>query len=82
LKPKDASKDISEFAKAEITLVQNQNILYTLEENVIHHHSKHKDPGTLPNPHRFRPPTDNPRQHRRKEEESPHLHTGANKRKA
>jgi hypothetical protein len=73
LKPKDASKDISEFAEAEITLIQN--ILFTLEENDIHQCSKPEDPSTVPNPYRFGPPTDNPRQHRRKEEEAPHLHT-------
>jgi hypothetical protein len=34
LKPKDDSKDISEFAEVEITLVQY--ILLTIEENAIH----------------------------------------------
>jgi hypothetical protein len=34
------------------------------------------------NPHRFEPPTDNPRLHHQKEEEAPHLHTGDNKGKA
>jgi hypothetical protein len=80
LKPKDASKDISEFVKDEITLVQN--ILFTLEENVIHQRSKPEDPSTVPNPHRFGPPTDNPHRHRLKEEEALHLHTGDNKSKA
>jgi hypothetical protein len=37
---------------------------------------------TESNPHRFGLPTDNPHQHRRKEEEAPHLHTGDNKSKA
>jgi hypothetical protein len=80
LKPKDASKDISEFAEAEITLVQN--ILFALEENAIHQHSKPEDPSRLPNPHRFGPPIDDPRRHRQKEEEAPHLHTWDNKSKA
>jgi hypothetical protein len=38
LKPKDHSKDISEFTEAEITLVQY--ILFALEENAIHQRSK------------------------------------------
>jgi hypothetical protein len=80
LKPKDASKDISEFAEAEITFVQN--ILFALEENVIHQCSKPEDPSTVLNPHRFGPPTDNPHRHRQKEEEAPHLHIGDNKSKA
>jgi hypothetical protein len=79
LKPKDTSKDISEFAKAEITLVQN--ILFALEENAIHQRSKPEYPSMVPNPHRFGPPTNNPHWHRRKEEEAPHLHTGDNKSK-
>jgi hypothetical protein len=77
---KDGSKDNSEFAEAEITLIQN--ILFTLEENIIHQRSKPEDPSTVTNPHRFIPPTDNPRRHHQKEEEAPHLHTGDNKSKA
>jgi hypothetical protein len=77
---KDGSKDNSEFAETEITLIQN--ILFTLEENIIHQRSKPEDPSTVTNPHRFRPPTDNPRRHHQKEEETPHLHTGDNKSKA
>jgi hypothetical protein len=46
-----------------------QNILFTLEENAIHHH-------------RFGPPTGIPRRHRRQEEAAPHLHTGDNKSKS
>jgi hypothetical protein len=61
LKPKDALKDISEFAEVEITLFQN--ILFALDENVIHQHSKPEDPNMVPNPHRVGPPTDNPRRH-------------------
>jgi hypothetical protein len=63
----------------EITLVQN--ILFTLKENAIYQRSKHEDPSTVPNPHRFGSPTDNPHRHRWKEEEAPHLHTGDNKSK-
>jgi hypothetical protein len=77
LKPKDASKDILEFAEVEITLVQNT--LFSLEENVIHQCSKPEDPSTVPNPHRFGPPTDNPRWHCQKEAEAPHLHIGEKK---
>jgi hypothetical protein len=80
LKPKDASKDILEFAKVEITLVQY--ILFALKENVIHQRSKSEDPSTVPNPDRFGPPTGIPRRHHRKEEEAPHLHIGNNKSKA
>jgi hypothetical protein len=79
LKPKDASKDNSEFAEAETTLVQY--ILFTLEENAIHQSCKPEDPSMVSNPHRFGPPTDNPHRHHRKEEEAPHLHTGDNKSK-
>jgi hypothetical protein len=43
--------------------------------------SKPEDPSKVPNPHRFGPPTSNPRQHHWKEEEAPHLHTGDNKNK-
>jgi hypothetical protein len=35
-----------------------------------------------PNIHRFGPPTDNPHRRRRKEEATPHLHTGDNKSKS
>jgi hypothetical protein len=55
LKPKHASKDDSEFVKA-ISL-NVQYILFTLEENDIHQRSKPKDLSTVPNPHRFGPPT-------------------------
>jgi hypothetical protein len=65
--------------EAKIILVQN--ILLAREENVIHQGSKPEDPSMVPNPHRFEPPTDNPHQHRRKEEEAPHLHIGDNKSK-
>jgi hypothetical protein len=80
LKTKDASKYILEFVEAVISLVQY--ILFALEENAIHQCSKPKDPNTVPNPHRFGPPTANLRWHRWKEEEAPHLHTGDNKSKA
>jgi hypothetical protein len=80
LKPKDASKDILEFAEAEITLIQY--IIFALEENAIHQYSKPEDPSTVLNPHRFGPPTGIPHRHRWKEEEAPHLHIGDNKRKA
>jgi hypothetical protein len=79
LKPKDASKDILEFAEAKITLIQY--ILFSLKDNAIHQCSKPENPSTVPNPHWFGRPTGIPRQHRRKEEEAPHLHTGDNKRK-
>jgi hypothetical protein len=79
LKPKDASKDNSEFVEAEITLIQY--ILFTLEEIVIHHCSKPEDHSMLSNPSWFRPPTDNPHRHHRKEEEAPHLYTEDNKSK-
>jgi hypothetical protein len=79
LKPKVVSKDISKFAEAKITLIQN--ILFALEDNTIHQRSKPEDPSTMQNPHRFRPPTDNPRRYRWKEEEAPHLHTAYNKSK-
>jgi hypothetical protein len=80
LKPKDASKDILDFVKAEITLVQY--ILFAQEENAIHQRSKPEDPDTVPNPHRFGSPTGIPHRHRQKEEEAPHLHIGDNKSKA
>jgi hypothetical protein len=80
LQPKDTSKDILELAEAEITLVQH--ILFALEENAIHQHSKSQDPSMVPNLHRFGPPTDILCQHRQKEEEAPHLQIGDNKSKA
>jgi hypothetical protein len=46
-----------------------------VEENVIHRRSKHEDPSTESNPHRFGLPTDNHHWHRQKEEAVPHLHT-------
>jgi hypothetical protein len=66
--------------EVEITLVQH--ILFAQEENAIHQHSKPEDPSTVPNPHRFGPPTGIPCWHHRKEEEGPHLHIGHNKSKA
>jgi hypothetical protein len=60
----------------------DQNILFALEENAIHQCSKPKNPSTVPNPHRFGPPTDNPHRHHQKEEAVPHLYTGDNKSKA
>jgi hypothetical protein len=80
LKPKDASKDISEFAEAEITLIQY--IIFTLEKNATHQRSNPEDPSRVSNPHWFRPPTGILHRHRWKEEEAPHLHTGDNKSKA
>jgi hypothetical protein len=74
LKPKFSLQRIkSEFVEA-ISL-NSQDILLSLKENVIHRHSKPKDPSTEFNPHRFGLPTDNPRQHRQQEEAAPHLHT-------
>jgi hypothetical protein len=67
-----ASKDKSEFAEA-ISL-KGQNILFALKENVIHRHSKPKDPSTESNPHRYGSPTDNPHRHHRQEEAVPHLY--------
>jgi hypothetical protein len=78
--PKHASKDISEFVKA-ISL-NDQYILFALEENVIHQYSKPEDPSILPNPNRFGPPNGIPHRHHRKGKEAPHLHTGDNKSKA
>jgi hypothetical protein len=59
-----------------------QSILFALEENAIHQRSKTEVPGTVSNPYRFAPPTDNPRQHYQQEEETPYLYTGDNKSKA
>jgi hypothetical protein len=80
LKLKDASKDITEFTEAKITLIQY--ILFALEENAIHQRSKPKDLSTVPNPQQFGPPTGIPRRHRQKEEKAAHVHTGDNKSKA
>jgi hypothetical protein len=46
LKPKDASKDRTEFA--EVVSLVDQNILFALEENGIHQCSKPEDPSTVP----------------------------------
>jgi hypothetical protein len=54
LKPKHTSKDVSEFA--EVISLHVQYILITLEENVVHQHSKPEDYSKAPNPHRFEPP--------------------------
>jgi hypothetical protein len=64
---------------AEVISLNIQNILFTLEENAIHQRYKRRDPGMVPNPKWLGPPTYNPRQHRWKEEEARHLHTGDNK---
>jgi hypothetical protein len=80
LKPKHTSKDVSEFAEA--IYLNDQYILFTLEENAIHQRFKPKDPSTVPNPHRYGPPTGIPHRHHRKAEEAPHLHTGDKKSKA
>jgi hypothetical protein len=61
--------------------LNGQNILFTIKENAIHHHSKLEDPSMESNP-RFGLPTDNPRRHHRQEEAAPHLHTEDNKSKA
>jgi hypothetical protein len=65
----------------EVISLNGQNILFAQKENVIHQHSKLEDPSTESNPHRFGPPTNNPRRHHRKEEAVPHLHTEDNKSK-
>jgi hypothetical protein len=62
--------------------LNDQNILFALEENAIHKCSKPKDPSMESNPHHAGLPTDNPRRHRRKEKTVPHLHTEDNKSKA
>jgi hypothetical protein len=72
-------KIFQSLQKEKMTLVHN--ILFALEENAIHQPSKSENPSTVFNPHRFRRPTDIPRQHHQKEEEAPHLHTGDNKSK-
>jgi hypothetical protein len=59
-----------------------RNILFALEENVIHQCSKHEDPSTEFNLPWLGLPTNNTRQHHQKEEAVPHLHTKDNKSKA
>jgi hypothetical protein len=59
-----------------------QNILFALEDNVIHRCSKPEDPSTESNPPWFGPPTNNPHRHHQKEEADPHLHIGDKKSKA
>jgi hypothetical protein len=66
----------------EVISLNVQNILFALEENLIHQHSKPEDPSTESNPPRFGLPTNNPHRHHRKEGATPHLHTGDNKSKA
>jgi hypothetical protein len=61
-----------EFAEA-ISL-NGQNILVALKENVIHRHSKPKDPSTESNSHRYVSPTDNPHRHHRQEEAVSYLY--------
>jgi hypothetical protein len=80
LKPKDDSKHILEFAEVISLIVQN--ILFALEENAIHQHSKPKDPSMVPNPHWFGPPIGIPHRHHQKDKEAPHLHIEDNKSKA
>jgi hypothetical protein len=62
--------------------LNGQYILRFLEENAIHQRSKPDDNSTVPDPHRFGPPTSIPRRHHQKEEEAHHLHTGDNQSKA
>jgi hypothetical protein len=59
-----------------------QNILFALDENIIHQHSKPEDPSLESNPHRFRLPTNNPHRHHWKEEAVLHLHIGDSRSKA
>jgi hypothetical protein len=80
LKPEDASKDDSDFAEAETTLIQY--IHFALEENVIHQRSKPEDPSMESSLYRFGPPIVNPHRHRLNEEVTPRLHIGDNKGKA
>jgi hypothetical protein len=54
--------------------LNGQNILFALKENAIHQHSKPEDPSIESNLHWFGLPTDNPRQHCRKEGVAPHMH--------
>jgi hypothetical protein len=67
---------------AEVISLNGQNILVALKENVIHRHSKPKDPSTESIPHRFGLPTDNPHRHHRQEKAVPHRHIEDNKSKA
>jgi hypothetical protein len=62
--------------------LNDQNILFDLEENAIHQRSKAWDPSTESNPHWFGLPTYNPHRHHQKEEAVPHLNTEDNKGKA
>jgi hypothetical protein len=80
LKPKRRFKRYIKVCRSGFSDVQN--ILFTLDENVIHQRSKHKDPSTESNLPRFGLPTDSPHQHRWKEEAVPHLHIEENKSKA
>jgi hypothetical protein len=57
-------------------------MLFTLEDNTIHQHSKPEYPSTESNFHRFGLPIDNPHRHCRKEEADPHLHIEDHKSKA
>jgi hypothetical protein len=66
----------------EVISLNVQNILFALEENVIHQCSKPEDPSTESNPPRFGLPTDNPRRHCQNAEAAPHLHIGDTKSKA
>jgi hypothetical protein len=74
------SRDKSELAEA-ISL-NGQNILFAIKENVIHRHSKPKDPSMESIPHWVGLPTDNPHRHCQQEEAAPHLHIEDNKSKA
>jgi hypothetical protein len=74
-----ALEDKSKFVKA-ISL-NDQNILFALKENVIHHHSKCEDSSMKFNPHQFGLPTDNPHRHHQIEEAVPHLYIEDHKRK-
>jgi hypothetical protein len=62
--------------------LNGQNILFALKENVVHQRSKHEDPSTEFNPHRFGLPTENPHRHRWQEEAVPQLHIEDSKSKA
>jgi hypothetical protein len=55
--------------------LNDQNILFAIEENAIHRRSKPKEPSIESNPHWFGLLTDNHHRHRWKEEAVPHLHT-------
>jgi hypothetical protein len=54
--------------------LNDQNIFFTLKENIIHQRSKSENSSTEFNPHQFELPTDNSRRHHQKET-VPHLHT-------